>query len=109
MVGVVADADADTGAVVFVFTALPLASSGRKLQSPKKITASDWDAICILPTSLATALPFTPKRPPHERFLAGWGPPFMRLESPTTSRRFAISARDVCLVGEDPTCSVPTS
>ena len=28
-------------------------------------------------------------------------------DSPNTSRRFALGASDVCLVGENPTCSVP--
>ena len=28
-------------------------------------------------------------------------------DSTNTSRRFALGARDVCLVGESPTCSVP--
>ena len=28
-------------------------------------------------------------------------------DSPSTSRRFALGSRDVCLVGENPTCSMP--
>ena len=28
-------------------------------------------------------------------------------DSPNTSRRFALGASNVCLVGENPTCSVP--
>ena len=28
-------------------------------------------------------------------------------DSPNPSRRFTLGARDVCLVGENPTCSVP--
>ena len=31
----------------------------------------------------------------------------LSLDSPKTSRRFALGARNVCLVGENPTCSVP--
>ena len=44
--------------------------------------------------------------PPHKSFLVGCISPFMRLAE-YTSRRFAIGARDVGLVGENPTCSVP--
>ena len=36
----------------------------------------------------------------HKRLL-------VRCSSPNTSRRFALGTRDVCLVGENPTCSVP--
>ena len=43
--------------------------------------------------------------PPHERFLVGCSSPFMRL-APNISRRFALGASNVCLVGENPTCSV---
>ena len=37
--------------------------------------------------------------------MVGCSPPSMRLTN--TSRRFALGASDVCLVGENPTCSVP--
>ena len=43
----------------------------------------------------------------HRWFLVGYSPPFMmRLaEHPTAAH--ALGARDACLVGENPTCSVP--
>ena len=42
--------------------------------------------------------------PPHKRFLVGCSSP---CNSPNTLRRFALGASDVCLVGENPTCSAP--
>ena len=44
--------------------------------------------------------------PPHKRFLVGCSSPFMRLAQHLTALR-ALGASDVCLVGENPTCSVP--
>ena len=40
---------------------------------------------------------------PHTRFLVGCSSPFMRLAEHLT----ALSASNVCLVGENPTCFVP--
>ena len=47
--------------------------------------------------------------PPHKGFLVGRSSPFMRFAetSPNTSQCFALGARDVCLVGENSTFSVP--
>ena len=42
--------------------------------------------------------------PPQMRFLVGCSSPLY--DSPNTSRHFALSASDICLVGEHPTCSV---
>ena len=47
------------------------------------------------------------ENPPHKRFLVGCSSSlFMRL-SPNTSRRFKFGASNACLVGENPTRSVP--
>ena len=46
------------------------------------------------------------RRPPHKRFLVGCSPPFMRLAEHLTFR-FALGASNLCLVGKNPTCSVP--
>ena len=44
--------------------------------------------------------------PPRKRFIAGDNSPLC--DSPNTLRRLAkLGASDVCLVGENPTCSVP--
>ena len=44
----------------------------------------------------------------QERFLLGCISPFMpSCDSPNTSQRFALGEGDVCLVGQNPTCSVP--
>ena len=45
------------------------------------------------------------RSPSYERFLEGCSSPSCDL--PTTPRRFALGASNVCLVGEHPTCSVP--
>ena len=42
---------------------------------------------------------------PHKRFFVGCSSLFSRPAS--ISRRFALGASNVCLVGEDPRCSVP--
>ena len=44
--------------------------------------------------------------PSCERFLEGCSSPFMRLAERITAL-FALGASNVCLVGENPTCSVP--
>ena len=46
------------------------------------------------------------RSPSYERFLGGMQFT-LQCESPNTSRRFALGASNVCLVGENPTCSVP--
>ena len=43
------------------------------------------------------------RSPSYERFLDG----LLSCDSPNTSRRFVLGASNVCLVGENPTCSVP--
>ena len=51
-----------------------------------------------------------PESQPRKRFLVGCSSSPFQCDSPnTTSRRFAsgFAASDVCLVGENPTCSVP--
>ena len=48
----------------------------------------------------------TQESPPHKRFLVGCSLPSMRLAE-NLANRFALGASDVCLVGENPTCSVP--
>ena len=48
----------------------------------------------------------TQEIPPHKRFLVGCSSP-ATCESPDISRRFAVGARNVLLVGENPTSSVP--
>ena len=45
------------------------------------------------------------KSPPHKRFLVE-DAAHSSCDSPDTSRRFALFASNVCLVGENPTCSV---
>ena len=42
--------------------------------------------------------------PPHRRFSVGCHP---SCDSRNTSRRFAPGARNACLAGENPTCSIP--
>ena len=54
---------------------------------------------------LSTTFPLPPNKS-HKRFLVGCIPPFMRLAGHLTFR-FALGASNVCLVGENPTCSVP--
>ena len=46
-----------------------------------------------------------PPRSPFTRFLGGCSSPFMRLAEHLTALRGGAS--NVCLVGENPTCSVP--
>ena len=48
----------------------------------------------------------TQESPPHKRFLLGCSSPFMRLAELLTALR-AWLQNNVCLVGENPTCSVP--
>ena len=43
---------------------------------------------------------------PQTRFIVFCSSPVMRL-APSTSPRFAVDARNICLVGENPMCSVP--
>ena len=45
--------------------------------------------------------------PPHKRLLWCQDASHPSCDSPNTSRRFELGARDVCLVGENPTFSVP--
>ena len=45
------------------------------------------------------------RSPSYKRFLERCSSPFMRLVE--TSRRLALGASNVCLVDENPTCSVP--
>ena len=47
----------------------------------------------------------TQENQPRKWFLVGCSSPFMN--SPNTLLRFALGASNVCLVGENPTCSVP--
>ena len=46
------------------------------------------------------------RRPSYERFSEGCSSPSMRLAE-HLARRFALGGSNVCLVGENPTCSAP--
>ena len=50
-------------------------------------------------------LPTCNKSPPQQPFFEGCSSP--SCDSPNTSRRFELGASNVCLVGENPACSVP--
>ena len=69
----------------------------------------------LLPLELGTpqkqihssdAVIHTQESPPQERFLVGCSSPFMRLAQ-HTSWRVALGATNICLVGANPTSSVP--